>query len=170
MQVSAPNDDRAGIQRGADEAIRALTPVEIASPGFSSLLRLAAELEQSALDRIVTEEMLRLTTLGVVAGDRILAFASFDESRDPVPIEYIAVHERAQGRGLGAALVAAVRRRSPARAVSAQTDDDAVGFYRRLGFDIGSGAPDPRWPERARYDCLLSRAPETVTGAAASDQ
>ncbi len=155
MQVSAPNDDGARFQRGADEAIRALTPVEIASPGFSRLLRLAAELEQSELDRIVAEELPRLTTLGAVADDRILAFATFDESRDPVPIEYIAVHESAQGRGLGAALVAAVRRRSPVGAVSAQTDDDAVGFYRSLGFDIEPGAPDPRWPERARYECLL---------------
>ena len=33
-------------------------------------------------------------------------------------------------------------------------DDDAVGFYRALDFDIGPAPSDPRWPGRRRYRCV----------------
>ena len=38
--------------------------------------------------------------------------------------------------------------------VVAETDDDAVGFYRALDFDIGPAPSDPRWPGRRRYRCV----------------
>ena len=33
-------------------------------------------------------------------------------------------------------------------------DDDAVGFYRALDFDIGPAPSDPRRPGRRRYRCV----------------
>lgn len=57
-----------------------------------------------------------------------------------------------------AALVNAVRAAVGGAAIRAETDDDAVGFYRRLGFAITMRDPDPRWPGRQRYDCLLPAA------------
>ena len=41
-----------------------------------------------------------------------------------------------------------------AEPVVAETDDDAVGFYRALDFDIGPAPSDPRWPGRRRYRCV----------------
>lgn len=35
--------------------------------------------------------------------------------------------------------------------------DDAVEFYRRIGFTIlRKDTSEPRWPERQRYECLLT--------------
>ncbi len=135
--------------------IRALTPDEIAGPELRRLLWAAAEVDDAALDRIIAEELPRLALLGVVEAGRVVAFAASDPGLDPVTIEYIAVAESERGRGHGAALVAAVRGRAAGRPVRARTDDDAVDFYRRIGFEIREGEPDPRWPGRRRYDCLL---------------
>ncbi len=140
--------------------IRELSTDEIAGEAFAHLLWLAAEVGAAELSRIAHDELPGLTILGVV-DDRVLAFAAFDAGIDPVTIEYIAVDESARARGCGTALVEAVRDRAAARAVRARTDDDAVGFYRGLGFRITECEPDPRWPERRRYDCVLAPRPST---------
>ena len=70
-------------------------------------------------------------------------------------VEYLATAPARQRRGLAGALIAEIRRRHPDAVVRASTDDDAIGFYRGLGF-LDSPAPvDPRWPGRRRYDCSL---------------
>lgn len=158
---------------GMDEwVIRELTAEETRDAGFRRLLWLAAEVDDRELDRIVAAELPRLTALGAFDGGRLLGFVAFDAGSDPVTVEYIAAAEAAQGRGIGRELLGAVRERLPGRPIAAQTDDDAVGFYRRLGFTIGPGDPDPRWPDRPRYDCLLApgaSGPDTAarTGATA---
>jgi len=137
--------------------IRALTADETTSAEFAHLLWLAAEVDDDELARIRRDELAGLAVIGAVQNCRVVAFAAFDPLDDPVPIEYIAVDEHEQGRGLGTALVAAVREAAGGRAVCAETDDDAVDFYRRLGFAVsGRKAADPRWPGRRRYDCLLA--------------
>ncbi|SJN21123.1 hypothetical protein FM119_02595 [Mycetocola reblochoni REB411] len=71
-------------------------------------------------------------------------------------LEYIAVDGSRAGSGLGALLVAAVRALAPDLPLVAETDDDAVGFYRRLGFAVVAlDETDPRWPDRRRYRCTL---------------
>ncbi|MCL2543157.1 MAG: GNAT family N-acetyltransferase [Nocardioidaceae bacterium] len=134
-------------------ALRELRPAEIASRELTHLLRLAVEGDEASLAALLCEELPRLSVHGVVDDGRVLGFVAFDAGTDPVTIEYIAVDESARERRLGAALVGAAARFG--RAVYAQTDDDAVGFYRRLGFAIVPCDPDPRWPERQRYDFLL---------------
>ena len=65
-----------------------------------------------------------------------------------VVVEYLATAPAHQRRGLAGALIAEIRRRHPDAVVRASTDDDAIGFYRGLGF-LDSPAPvDPRWPGR----------------------
>ncbi|RLP77871.1 GNAT family N-acetyltransferase [Mycetocola tolaasinivorans] len=78
-----------------------------------------------------------------------------DALADPAEIMYIAVHERARGLGPGRLLVQDITDAVTDRVVSANTDDDAVDFYRRLGFVISDGETDPRWPDRRRYLCRL---------------
>lgn len=136
--------------------IRELTTVEVASAEFAELLRLAVEVDTAALDSITRNELPLLTILGIVESDRVVAFVAFDADHEPVTIEYIAVDERVRDHGWGRSLVASVRTRAGGRPVYAQTDDDAVDFYRKLGFTISDGLPDPRWPDRRRYDCLLA--------------
>ncbi|WP_261163974.1 GNAT family N-acetyltransferase [Microbacterium sp. Marseille-Q6965] len=141
------------------DRIRPLGPAELRGDAFRHLLWLAAELDDDELSRIAREELPALTVLGAREEGRVVAFAAFDERTRPVTIEYIAVDEGAQSRGWGTALVHAVRERAGERGVRAETDDDAVGFYRRLGFEIVAAEADPRWPGRARYDCVLGQRP-----------
>jgi ribosomal protein S18 acetylase RimI-like enzyme len=135
--------------------IRTLRRDETAGPGFAHLMWLATEAGEQELGRILREELPGLSVIGVVEGNRVVAFAALDPGVDPTVIEYIAVEEASQGRGHGGALVDAARDAGSSRAVYAETDDDAVDFYRRLGFTVTGKAPDPRWPERQRYACLL---------------
>jgi ribosomal protein S18 acetylase RimI-like enzyme len=136
--------------------IRELTADEIASVEFTHLLWLAVEVDNDELDRIKRDELGPLTIIGVVDNEIVVAFAAFEGVGDPVVVEYIAVDERAQRSGFGRALVGAIHEGTRGRSVYAETDDDAVDFYRRVGFTItAKTVTDPRWPERQRYDCLL---------------
>ena len=63
----------------------------------------------------------------------------------------IAVASERRGRGLGARLIAAAVEREHLSRLTAETDDDAVGFYRRCGFQVEAftrtygDAPVVRW-------------------------
>jgi ribosomal protein S18 acetylase RimI-like enzyme len=138
-------------------AIRLLSTAEIATDSFRRLLWRAAEVDDAALAAIVSDELPELTVLGIVDDDGPVGFVAFGARDGVMEIDYIAVSERAAGQGWGRALVDAVRARAGDRPLRAETDDDAVDFYRRLGFAVrAAGGPDPRWPDRRRYDCLLS--------------
>jgi len=52
---------------------------------------------------------------------------------DKVEINKISVDESSRGRGIGSAMVRELWRRY-GKVIEAETDDDAVGFYRRIGF------------------------------------
>ncbi|WP_051517308.1 GNAT family N-acetyltransferase [Deinococcus phoenicis] len=59
-----------------------------------------------------------------------------------------------EGRGYARALLHALAEHLKAARVVAETDEDAVGFYRRAGFMV---TPIPsRWG-RARFGCTLTR-------------
>lgn len=136
--------------------IRALRQEEIETPEFRSLLWLAAEVDDGQLDAIVCRELPRLDLLACVDDHRLKGFIAFEPGLDPVTIHYLAVAEDARGEGCGRALVERVRALAPGRSLYAETDDDAVAFYGRLGFEVRVCASDPRWPDRTRYACLLS--------------
>jgi ribosomal protein S18 acetylase RimI-like enzyme len=136
--------------------IRVLTKDEIESAEFRHLLWLAVEVADIELDNIARDELPKLKILGVMEDERVVAFVAFDVDTDPLTIEYIAVEESARTRGYGTALVDAARSHAVGRAIYAQTDDDAVNFYRRIGFKVVDREPDSRWPERQRYDCVLA--------------
>jgi ribosomal protein S18 acetylase RimI-like enzyme len=57
-------------------------------------------------------------------------------------------------RGLGRRLIDALAEEAAAKRVVAETDDDAVGFYRRCGFAVEDAAPKFG---RARYWCTQER-------------
>lgn len=136
--------------------LRALIVEEMQAPRFRALLQLAAELAADELERIVARELPAFTVYGGFRGHEVAAFVGFRKSKDVVVIEYIAVDEAAQRTGLGSALVEAASRAAQNKPVVAETDDDAVDFYRALGFSVVAIGPDPHWPGRARYRCIRS--------------
>ncbi|KQP95962.1 MULTISPECIES: GNAT family N-acetyltransferase [unclassified Rathayibacter] len=131
--------------------LRDLSPADLATPRFSELLWMSAELPEEELARIRDEELPTLSLIGAVDGGTVNAFAAVRVREDGLEIEYVA----SLGRGLGSALVAELRRRRPGVVIVAETDDDAIGFYRRLGFTDVPAPADPRWPDRPRYRCTL---------------
>ena len=142
--------------------IRALTRAELSSAEDAHLAWLAAEMGAGDHKVFARDQLAQLSTLGVFEHDTLVAIAAFagastsNIADDPVVLEYLATQESAQGRGLGRALVAAIHAEHPDRTIVAETDDDAVEFYRRLGFSIEqTGSSDPRWPDRRRYRCTL---------------
>jgi N-acetylglutamate synthase-like GNAT family acetyltransferase len=70
---------------------------------------------------------------------------------DTIGIRSIAVVPLWRSHGLGRALLAALVERAGAKKVVAETDDDAVGFYRRCGFSV---ADAPAKFGRSRYWCV----------------
>lgn len=139
----------------AGVVLRDLGPGELDDPGLRGLLRLATDYDETALTRLVVEELPALVVLAAFDDDEPVAMAAYRAPAPAVVVEYLATAPAHQRRGLAGALIAEIRRRHPDAVVRASTDDDAIGFYRGLGF-LDSPAPvDPRWPERRRYDCAL---------------
>ena len=156
--------------------LRNLSASELTGPEVRELLRLATDFDDGALDRLVSEVLPRLTVLAAIddgadgVGGIPIALAAYAKpaplqpaaaGADPHPpsspatIEYIATSPTHQRTGTARALIAEIRRRHPRAAVRASTDDDAIGFYRALGFLDHPAPRDPRGPERRRYDCFL---------------
>ncbi|NLI85833.1 MAG: GNAT family N-acetyltransferase [Propionibacterium sp.] len=134
--------------------VRPLTRAEIESPAFWTLLHEAAGVADDALRHIRETELAALEVIGVTDGE-VIAFAAFTVTADQLTLEYIAVDAGSRGRGIGACLVDTIRSAHPGLPLLAETDNDAVDFYRALGFTVEPRPTDPRWPGRPRYRCTL---------------
>ena len=71
---------------------------------------------------------------GWVEDGEILGVCGFEAHTDWVEILHIAVARHAQRHGIGGAMVRALRETYKIT-VEAETDDDAVEFYRKCGFE-----------------------------------
>ena len=92
------------------------------------------------------------TFVGWQEGEATLACAGAETlSRGTIGIRSIAVAPAWQNRGFGRTLIDALAERAGATQVVAETDDDAVGFYRRCGFAVEDAPPKFG---RARYWCV----------------
>ena len=65
----------------------------------------------------------------------------------------IAVAPAFRGQGIGSKLISFAANTLKCAEVSAETDDDAVGFYRSYGFDVVSLGE--KYPRVTRYLCTL---------------
>lgn len=91
--------------------------------------------------------------VGWLADGVLAAAAGLVVDERAVRIGHIAARTDQRGRGYGAALVQAIADDVAPLPLVAETDDDAVDFYRRVGFAVGeidSPYPTPR------YRCILS--------------
>lgn len=140
-------------------SLRDLTTPELEGSAVRRLMHLACGYDGDRLTAVIRDELPGLETVGVVvdgSGEPVaMAAVRRPEADGPAVLEYLATLEDRQGEGLATALVAAVRRRHPGHGLVAETDDDAVGFYRALRFTVGPGPVDPRWPTTTRYRCEL---------------
>jgi ribosomal protein S18 acetylase RimI-like enzyme len=94
--------------------------------------------------------------LGWQDGYEVLAGAGAEKyDADTIGIRSIAVVPSRRNKGLAHPLVDALSERMDAERVVAETDDDAIGFYRRCGFSV-QDAP-PKFGRR-RYWCVRDPA------------
>ena len=136
-----------------------LSPADFDRDAFRRLLFAATDYDDDRLQQVIDDELPGRTVIGTRDAGVVTGFAAFAPDPDTTVLEYIAAAEDRRGEGVGTALIAAVQRRNPGSAVLAETDDDAVDFYRAVGFLVRPGSPDPRWPGRQRYECLLPARP-----------
>ena len=135
--------------------IRRLVGEDLASEQMLVLMREAAGLSDAELHRILVEELAVMEVVGTGPLGAPTSVAAYVSQSYGVVLEYIAVAPELRGDGIGRALVDALA--GVSGQVVAETDDDAVGFYRALDFDIGPAPSDPRWPGRRPYRCVRRR-------------
>ena len=70
-------------------------------------------------------------------------------------IRHIVVQPAWRGRGVGSAMIRAVCEQVALRRLTAETDRDAVAFYRRCGFEVESLGR--LYPGTERFRCVLTR-------------
>lgn len=141
--------------------IRPLTADEIGSGEMWNLLADAAGVDTGALRQIRDTELPTMRVFGAV-DRRVIGFAAVALRPDLLELEYLAVDASARGSGLGTRLIDAARRLDASLPLHAHTDDDAVDFYRALGFEVTRAPRDARWPDRERYACTLAALSGTL--------
>jgi ribosomal protein S18 acetylase RimI-like enzyme len=80
-----------------------------------------------------------------------LGICGYEVHGDKVEIHLIAVDENTRSRGIGGAMITALQERY-CKNIEAETDDDAVEFYRKRGFETIEFIHEKRGK---RYTCLL---------------
>jgi N-acetylglutamate synthase-like GNAT family acetyltransferase len=101
--------------------------------------------------------------LGLEEDEDIVACAGAERLDDrTIGIRSIAVDPSWRHLGMGRTLLGALGEQLDAERIVAETDDDAVEFYRRCGFTVTDTTPKFG---RARYWCVRDYAPATRPGS-----
>ncbi len=74
-------------------------------------------------------------------------------SKKAAEIRHLAVQEQWRGKGIGRKMVEELRRTAEYDTITAETDHDAVGFYRNSGFAVKSLGE--KYPGVERFICSL---------------
>lgn len=117
------------------------------------------EIRQKKTDQIISEfrENPQQPFLGVEWQGEIVGLIGLALGADSsAVIRQIVVHRDRRRSGIGRGMIAAVSQRYRLRRIYAETDRDAVDFYRRCGFDIRSLGE--KYPGTERFWCTLSGA------------
>jgi ribosomal protein S18 acetylase RimI-like enzyme len=85
-------------------------------------------------------------------GEAVVARIGFERDDEIAHVRSLAVAPSHQGRGVGRAMAEAALAALGASWVEAETDADAVGFYRRLGFTTVSLGEE--YPGVERFRCV----------------
>ncbi len=121
-----------------------------------SQLEYPLEIREKKTDQIILEyrknpkqSMLGLKSEGTLVGLIGLAFGRTGSA----VIRHIVVRRDRRRRGIGRKMIQTVMRQFSLREISAETDHDAVDFYRRCGFHIKSLGE--KYPRTERFWCTL---------------
>lgn len=88
--------------------------------------------------------------IGYFVGGNLAGVIGLEISRTSVTIQHISVLPNYQSNGIGKQLVQYVMKHFSPKALSAETDEDAVGFYRAMGFECS----DYEGKHGKRYRCV----------------
>jgi len=86
-----------------------------------------------------------------VENDSILGICGYERHDDRIEIHLIAVDENSRSRGVGGLMVTALQE-AYGKNIEAETDGDAVEFYRKRGFTTCEFIHETRGK---RYTCVL---------------
>jgi len=92
-----------------------------------------------------------LNFYGWVEDDKVVGICGFEVHSNKVEIHLISVAEDRQKQGIGSAMATALQKKY-SLPLEAETVEEAVGFYRKLGFQT-TAFQHPEWGEK--YTCVL---------------
>ena len=92
-----------------------------------------------------------LNFFGWIENEQVLGICGFEEHLDKVEVHLIAVDETARGKGIGTKMIKTLIT-TYQKPVEAETDDDAVEFYRKCGFHV-KAFTHPK--KGKRWTCIL---------------
>ncbi|UXV32782.1 GNAT family N-acetyltransferase [Mammaliicoccus sciuri] len=84
--------------------------------------------------------------------ERIVGLVGLISTEQEVVIKHIAIQSHIQNKGLGTEIINKIHQLFPKQKLVAKTDNDAVGFYTKLGFKIISLGE--KYPGVIRYKCI----------------
>ncbi|MCY1029137.1 GNAT family N-acetyltransferase [Mammaliicoccus sciuri] len=84
--------------------------------------------------------------------ERIVGLVGLISTEQEVVIKHIAIQSHIQNKGLGTEIINKIHQLFPKQKLVAETDNDAVGFYTKLGFKIISLGE--KYPGVIRYKCI----------------
>lgn len=137
------------------QRVEPLTDIDLRTERFLALLREAAGQDDNELRRLISDVIPTMESVGVKGDAGLVAFGTYRLGTGAKVLEYLAVDDLERGCGRATALIRFIHELHPTMPLIAETDDDAVGFYRRLHFRVEDTSSDPRWPDRPRYRCTL---------------
>jgi ribosomal protein S18 acetylase RimI-like enzyme len=117
----------------------------------------AGDKSTEATDRKMAEFRRRddFNLYGWIENDKILGVCGIEVYSDWVEIYNIAVVPEIRKRGIGKAMITAVQQKYKTN-VRSETDDGAVEFYRKCGFETEGFIKTYSGVEYQRYKCVLN--------------
>ena len=96
---------------------------------------------------------------GICKEGRLAGLLGLTHRPEEGVINHVAIHPDYRRQGLGRTLVGAIMELDSNVQLTAETDQEAVNFYRKLGFQITSLGE--KYPGVERFECVyLRRAPQ----------
>lgn len=120
------------------------------------LLALCMRADGEALEREIdsynTENAKRL--FGCFVNGELAGIVGVVRQDEQVEIRHLAVQQKRRGKGIGKGMIAEISKAGGIKTIIAETDHEAVGFYRNAGFTIASLGE--KYPGVERFTCILS--------------
>lgn len=138
--------------------------------GLVDQLEYPVEIRESKTEQILTEyrKNPNQPILGAHEHGELLGLIGFRyDPPDRTVIRHIVVRRDHRGQGIGKQMIMHVSAVHAFQKITAETDRDAVGFYRRIGFRAESLGE--KYPGTERFLCTLATAVQQPDRAAAQE-